>query len=133
MFNKLTQQVRQSCSARGRSWGPVFMEKKRRTCCSQPWTLICLYSLQFVKTVLIFRFSQHLKFPRCLVFVIQTVRVEIELPRGGCLVLIVQTVCSSGEAEPRRSVRRRGEGGRRAQVARYPVAAHWAHGGTRRG
>lgn len=74
--------------------------------------------------------SQHLKLPRCLVFVIQTVRVETELPRGGCLLLIVQAVCGAAEAEPRRSVRRRGEGRRGAEVAGDPAAAHGAHGGA---
>lgn len=49
------------------------------------------------------------------------------------MVLIVQAVRGAAEAEPRRSVRRRGEGGRGAQVAGYPVAAHGAHGGARGG
>lgn len=49
------------------------------------------------------------------------------------MVLIVQAVRSAAEAEPRRSVRRRGQGGRGAQVAGHPVAAHGAHGGARGG
>lgn len=49
------------------------------------------------------------------------------------MVLIVQAVCGSAEAEPRRAVRRRGEGRRVAQVAGNPVAGHGAHGGARGG
>lgn len=72
-----------------------------------------------------------MKFPRRLVFVIQTVRVEIELPRGTRLVLVVQTVAA--ETESRRSVRRRGERGGRVQVAGHAAAIHGIHGGARCG
>lgn len=44
------------------------------------------------------------------------------------MVLVVQAVCRATEPEPRWSIRRGGEGRRRAQVARHPVAAHGAHG-----
>lgn len=79
--------------------------------------------------------SQHLELPGCLVFIIQTVRVEVELPRRRRLLLVVQAVRRAAEAQPRRAVRRRGERRRRAQVARdHPpaaaAAAHGAHGGA---
>lgn len=76
-----------------------------------------------------FLLSQHLELPRCLVLVIQTVGVEIELPRRGRLVLIVQAV--PAETQPRGTVRGRGEGGRVAQMVGHAVVAHGAHGGAR--
>ena len=99
---------------------------------SQTWGFVtCEVCSLWKKCPFTFVLSQHLKLPRCLVFVIQTVRVEIELPRWSCLVLIVQAVRGAAEAEARRSVRRRGEGGGRAQVAGRAVAAHGAHSGAR--
>lgn len=44
------------------------------------------------------------------------------------MVLIVQTV--PAEPQPRGPVRRRGQGGRGAQVVGHPVVAHGAHGGA---
>lgn len=46
------------------------------------------------------------------------------------MVLIVQTVRSTGEAEPRRSIRRRGQRRGRTQVAGHSAATHGAHGGA---
>lgn len=97
MFNKLTQQVRQPAGSPVLHASEVEFGAWRNRQLAAPQPRICfLFFVSFFVVVVYFfnsqfavpsglfyssLLSQHLKLPRCLVFVIQTVGVEIELPR----------------------------------------------------
>lgn len=75
--------------------------------------------------------SQDLEFPRgCLVFIIQAVCVEVELP-GRRLVLVIQAFRGGVEAQAGRPISLGGQGRRGlVQVARDGVRAHGAESGA---